>query len=311
MKRAFFYSGDRISDGMTNLRTALAAAGHRALRLKAEGSEFRADGNKVIINWGTSNGESQRLSRGGISRVLNNPANVAEAVRKDLSFNTMLAHDVAVPPFVNTWAKAKALLVEGKVRIYARTKLTGSGGEGIVLIIRNDDPAVLNNANFGNVPTWVVTTTGNHFTSYNVQNLDVMLHSIGNCQLFTVGRIGKRSEYRIHVFNNEVIHQSVKLRRNRDEGEDARNNLVRNLENGWIYANVGRDDVPQNVIDNALKAVRALKLDFGAVDILYYDETRNNPATSLVLEVNTAPGLAPESSALKAYTDAIIKFLGE
>ena len=54
----------------------------------------------------------------------------------------------------------------------------------------------------------------------------------------------------------------------------------------------------------AIKAVEALDLDFGAVDII---ETRQGEI--FVLEVNTAPGL--EGKTVESYGNAILNFIKE
>lgn len=301
--RGFFFAGDKVSEGLNNLRAALNIAGHRMLRLKAEGSAFVASRDKFLINWGTTTGEINRLAN-NTSRVLNRTLAVGQASNKRTALQTFTANDVKVPPFCTELRDAINLLTAARVRVYARTIVNGSSGDGIILLLRDDDPAIRNNANFGNMPVIVF-----HHEAMNIVQIfngdrDNLVNRVGRCTLFTIGRIGVRTEYRVHIFNGEVIHKSVKLRRNRDEDDDQpRNHLVRNLENGWIYSN-DTDDLPQDVIDQSLKAVQALGLDFGAVDLLYYPREGD----AIVLEVNTAPGLAPESSALKAYCDAIIKF---
>ena len=305
--RGFFYAGDKVSEGLNNLRAALNLEGHRMLRLRAEGSQFTPSREKLIINWGTTSAESTRLA-GGISQVLNKPGNVLLASNKREAFDAFVTDGVQTPTHCTTVARAIELLRAARCRIYARTVVNGSSGDGIILMLRSDDPAVANNANFGAVP---VVIFGEDMAIRDVLNgqRERLIDRIRNCQLFTLGRIGKRVEYRVHVFNDEIIHQSIKLRRNReDENEEHRNHLVRNLDNGWIYGNVAAGDVPPRVFVEAKKAVSSLDLDFGAVDLLYYPATRDIGASALVLEVNTAPGLAPESSALKAYCDAIIKY---
>lgn len=92
--------------------------------------------------------------------------------------------------------------------------------------------------------------------------------------------VKKKYEYRIHVMRGEVIDEVEKrLRRG------GTNSPIRNTANGYVFAREGIR-VPQTVRDEAIKAVTALGLDFGAVDIVY-NERR---AEAYVLEVNTAPG---------------------
>jgi len=109
--------------------------------------------------------------------------------------------------------------------------------------------------------------------------------------------VKKRKEYRVHVFDGEIIDYSCKMLR---EGSEGNNFQIRNYENGWIF---GRDGVelPEDVITQSLQAVEDLGLDFGAVDVGF----RNEEAT--VYEVNTSPGLqgATLESYLTAFRDVI------
>lgn len=112
----------------------------------------------------------------------------------------------------------------------------------------------------------------------------------------------RKKEFRVHVFNNEVI-DIVEKRKPVDRDDDFKYK-IRNHANGWVFC---RDNivVPDEVIDVAYKAIDRLCLDFGAVDIGYnehYDK-------AVVFEVNTAPGL--EGTTLEKYTEAFKKFLTE
>lgn len=111
--------------------------------------------------------------------------------------------------------------------------------------------------------------------------------------------VKKMSEFRVHVFSNEVIH--VQEKRRRADAEEV-DNQIRNHDNGWVFC-VQNVEPPADVITQALAAVAASGLDFGAVDVIYnqhYDQ-------AYVLEINTAPGL--EGTTVEKYADAIVKFL--
>lgn len=86
--------------------------------------------------------------------------------------------------------------------------------------------------------------------------------------------------------------------------------MVRNLNSGWVYSvNFEPQETdPINLIKGvALDAVGAAGLDFGAVDIIV-DKKTNTPR---VLEVNTAPGLDENGSAVNAYANAILELANE
>ena len=99
------------------------------------------------------------------------------------------------------------------------------------------------------------------------------------------------------MFKNEVIDVVQKRLRNGVKDQEGRNEYIRNLANGWIFAHENVN-CPDNVKQEALKAVAALELDFGAVDVVVDKEGK-----AYVLEVNTAPGLENQQT-IQAYTNA-------
>jgi hypothetical protein len=106
----------------------------------------------------------------------------------------------------------------------------------------------------------------------------------------------RTKEYRVHIFKGDVIDVQEKRKR---EGTGVRGDCdVWNHGNDYVYC---RDGVAPhfNVLDISMRAVEALGLDFGAVDIGY--NAQNN--TCVVFEVNTAPGLT--GTTLEKYAEAI------
>jgi glutathione synthase/RimK-type ligase-like ATP-grasp enzyme len=103
--------------------------------------------------------------------------------------------------------------------------------------------------------------------------------------------IKKDDEFRVHVFKEKVIDYVCKRKRTGVEADP----YIRSHNNGWVFC---RDAITlsEGVKNEAVAAVKALGLDFGAVDVVF----RNGRA--FVLEVNTAPGL--EGTTLQRYADA-------
>lgn len=123
-----------------------------------------------------------------------------------------------------------------------------------------------------------------------------------NAPLYT-RYIKKREEYRVHVFNEEVIDVQRKARRSAVEDEQV-NWRVRTSDNGFVFVREGVE-LPEHVKLMCVDAVVACGLDFGAVDIVW-NEHRDS---YYVLEINTAPGL--EGQTVSSYADAIEKYIGE
>lgn len=121
--------------------------------------------------------------------------------------------------------------------------------------------------------------------------------SIPTLPLYTKG-INKAHEFRVHVMLGDVVDFSKKRRR---DGGEA-NPLIKNLDNGWVFCR-NNVELPASVREQAIKAVRSLGLDFGAVDVLF----KEREGTAFVLEVNTAPGL--EGTTLQRYTARIKQWL--
>lgn len=142
----------------------------------------------------------------------------------------------------------------------ARTVLGGSGGAGIVVIRPGD--------------------------------------AVARAPLYTK-YVRKTMEMRIHVAFGRAIFLQLKLRE-RDNEQTADQKLIRNHENGWVFApRPIEGPILEAAAAEAVKAVAALGLDFGAVDIII----GKSDVLPYVLEVNTAPGI--QSPTLKeAYQQA-------
>lgn len=193
-------------------------------------------------------------------RVLNSPESVSKASCKLASFKAMHEAGVSVPLFTERREHVVDDVAEGKTWV-ARTILRGHSGAGIVVIEPGQEVVA--------APLYV---------EY----------------------VPKKEEYRIHVFDGEVVDIQRKARK-KDVPDDQVNWKVRNLANGFIFAR-GEDalgNVPQDVLDQAVKAVAALGLDFGAADVIYNDKQKK----AYVLEVNTAPGLS--GSTLDGYVERL------
>lgn len=110
--------------------------------------------------------------------------------------------------------------------------------------------------------------------------------------------VKKKEEYRVHVANNEVFFVQRKARKHDIENPNWK---VRNLAGGFVF--VEELNCPEVIQQEALKAINALGLDFGGVDIIW-NEKENQ---AYVLEVNTACGLE-ERTALK-YAESLRRYV--
>lgn len=117
--------------------------------------------------------------------------------------------------------------------------------------------------------------------------------------------IVKESEWRIHVLNGQVIDSTRKIRDPDHVGEP--NWAVRNHAGGFIFAR-NSGEPSEDVVRQAVAAVEAVGLDFGAVDVMVSKPTRSHPERlAYVLEINTAPGLV--GTTVERYRDAFRRIL--
>lgn len=192
------------------------------------------------------------------NNILNQPEAVRRAINKITALQFFTDNRVPCPDWTRDQARAAQWLDAGH-KVLARTTVSGKGGVGIRVLREPRD----------------------------------MVHA----PLYVKYK-KKEAEYRIHVFNGEVIDRQQKRRRN-DAEQDDNQKLIRSHKNGWIFA---RENVTarQEVDSAAISAVNCLGLTFGAVDIGWH--SRHGIC---VYEVNTAPGI--EGTSINNYAAAITR----
>lgn len=196
-------------------------------------------------------------------RVVNASAAIAISSDKLAALSRMRAAGVHTVPFYTSWDEALANS-EGKV-ILGRTR-TGMQGRGIVVF----DPHRLHGGRYYSCP-------------------------IRRHEFYSVYQEPTR-EVRVHVVGDEVIRIQGKFK---DFPELADENpFVRNHATGYRFR-APRQDLNTNRKEQAIAAVQACGLDFGAVDMLLFGADRD----SMILEVNSAPACSPMTLGL--YAEAI------
>jgi len=257
----------KVSSGKSNYRFypyKIGSESAKALSTALNGLQVKQVGNYKpkpehhIINWGNS--QYPEWHNPDV-RILNEPDAVALASNKFSTFIALQKAGIATPDFASSIDDAFTWWREG-YNVYCRKKLNGHSGEGIT-IIKADE-------NFPQGETAV-------------------------SPLYTKG-INVKAEYRVHVFNGEVIDY-IKKRRAVDDVPTDDQLLIRSHDNGWIFTRENLNRL-ERVEQLAIDAVEALGLDFGAVDII--KDFDNN---CYVCEVNTACGL--EGTTLENYLTAI------
>lgn len=189
----------------------------------------------------------EALTRNG-TQVFNTPDRINSVSNKRSAFR-LLSGACRMPEFTSELTVARGWASHGKM-VVARTVLNGHSGAGIVLM----DP--------DHPDTWEVRA--DLYTKY----------------------VKKQDEYRIHICRGEIIDRQRKGLKEEFRGRADNNFYVRNLANGFVYV---RNDIqiPADVGLQAVRAMVASGLDYGAVDVLW----NRGEAQAYVLEINSAPGL--------------------
>ena len=113
-------------------------------------------------------------------------------------------------------------------------------------------------------------------------------------------------EYRIHValwLEDGADHDAAVIAAQRKvprEGESFSRNWPRTHSRGYVFHSFQPQDREARLYQTAIAAVRALGLDFGAVDVVYSADD----SEYYVLEVNSAPG-ADSLPTIEFYTQAL------
>lgn len=190
--------------------------------------------------------------------LINHPINVGNAANKLTAFQIFLRVGIPHPEWSDCKDWAASTIEEGH-KVFCRTSLTSHSGNGIIIAKTTD------------------------------QLVDAPLY---------VKAIKKDKEYRVHVFQDQIIDFQQKKKKHNFEGGISG---IRNHTNGWVYA---RSDVelPEAIANESIKAIQALGLDFGAVDVC-----TDRESNVFIFEVNTAPGL--HGTTLQKYTEAFRSLL--
>lgn len=240
--------------------------GLKGKRIRKKGGRFRPGKWRKIINWGSTNVPYHPIK---IGKLLNSPDKVKTCVDKSKFFGTIGAtHAEYMVPYTFDKEAARAWIKAGH-RVVARTILNGHSGAGIV--IRGPK---------GKEP-------------------------LPDAPLYTK-YVPKDEEYRLHfirtgVKGSEVQNFYSQKKVKRADFDGKHNRLIRCFDNGYIYQHEGIE-IPKCVLNAAAHVFLTSRLDFGAVDVIYSKDLEKG----FVLEINTAPGLAPQSA--EAYAKAFIKY---
>jgi len=270
----------RGSSGARRLATALGSRRWRddlPTRYTRRRPYFRGNSSPLVINWGSSiHPKWLDDARFRLNPVyVNHGEHVKKAINK-LDFFQHASRINGVPLLKWTDQRDTAAEWIGKGKpVLCRTKLGGSSGDGIVLAKSTEE-----------------LVEAPLYTRY----------------------YPKTHEFRVHVFNGEVIDLTQKKLKGGPDVRSSANSLVRSHDHGWVHAHDGiilTEDGRRQIGAACILCLSGLNLDLGAVDVLAILEPPNQEGirtikSFVICEVNTGPGLE-NTQTIEAYKKAILQ----
>jgi glutathione synthase/RimK-type ligase-like ATP-grasp enzyme len=212
----------------------------------------------LIIVWGAGHKPLWWDKTKGIY-ALNHSDAICRAIDKVQTFKLLASAHVPTVPWTQDHDLVRDWINEGDETVLARKQVEGRDGAGIVLMGR-DYPHTDNQT---------------------------------EAPLYTV-LIPAKMEYRVHVFRGRAI---IAQEKRPDPRERITSQVIKTGSNGWAFC-APLFTVPDCIYEASVRAVNALGLDFGGVDILLDQEDH-----ARVLEVNTAPEIV--GTDVETYADQI------
>lgn len=254
-------------------------------KLGIDGGRKKPVKKELVIGWGTKTKEAVGLTA---TRVLNHPDKIRSNRNKLTTLKALKAAKIPVAEFVESGKVMSILNAANELQlpVVGRTKYH-QGGKGF----------------------WTCLTKSHVKTAIDE-----------GAQYFQ-GYIDIKDEYRVHVFNGEVIYAVKKVKRGNVEkayvgqreekikayatkqdvaldqktldfalGRIAKENsnvdmIIRSNRRGWKFSRV--KTLNKDMEKAAIDSVKAAKLDFGAVDCCV-----DTDGKSWIIEINSGPSLA-------------------
>lgn len=260
----------------------------------------------IVISWGSKlPKEFDKSSLSGI-KTINDPLKIKNAANKLASLKLLDKAGVPVPKFSEA-SSIKKDMASGKMKfpVIGRKK-RHQGGRGFWLCVQDVD---VDNA---------LSEGAEYFIQHIPNKTEYRIHVFGRDVIVAqkkvhqgnpqrnwindqIEQMKKKAEKSDSVMPNESATKAalkLMLEKRQVEIPDP---LIRSNHRGWKLSTITKVNTPTKT--NAVKAVKGLGLDFGAVDCIVGDD-----GNSYILEVNTGPGLT--EGTLGKYLDAFKKIIG-
>lgn len=265
--------------------------------LGIEGGTKKPAGNEPIICWGTK--INKNIDLGG-RKVYNDPNKIRVNRNKLAALKLMSDKNVNVAPFQEV-PDNKQLPNNITFPVVARTKFH-QGGAGFWFCVNRMQ---LNKA---------VEEGAAYYQQYINIKTEYRLHVVGGKVIYAV-----RKTPRDNLKEAFIAHYTDYIKNAAEKKEDVAiddatlkftldklskkfaaqvDMIIRSNTRGWKFVSVNTAQLKAEVKTQAVKAVEALGLDFGAVDCCVDDKGK-----VWIIEVNTGPGL--EGKAFDAWVKAL------
>lgn len=271
----------------------------------SHGSVMPAKATDVVIGWGAKTKDSVSF---GTSKVLNHPNAIATNRNKFSALKLMKNAGVNVAPFM----EAKNVGNVGKADCDVKLPVIGrsnyhQGGKG-----------------FWNCPTMTQVNAAIEEGAQYLQNLieikdEYRLHTFGDKVIYAVKKVKRSAEETSEAFIRQEVEKqrgiaakkgtafdeatalAIITQQAKGFAQNGANMLVRSNRLGWKFAKM--KTCPEALAAEAVKALKAIGLTFGAVDCCI--DAAGKP---YVIEVNSGPGL--EETTFDVWVAAFKEHIG-
>ena len=289
-----YYSGATDVTGQ-KLQEALKVSG---------GTSAPKTPKKIVIGWGAKTKENTRFTN---SIVLNHPDKIRDNRNKFATLQMLKKAGVKVADFVSAESVAKSLDAAKNsitLPLVGRTNFH-QGGKGFWLCLTKHQ---VNDA---------IQKGAQYFQSYLSIKDEFRLHIFGDKLLYAVKKVQRENmtEAFKEQHGEKIAAQAEKGKKQLDKDtvnfvleklaprvQPDPDMIVRSNMRGWKFSHI--KNVDGALKEEAVKALRAIGLDFGAVDCCIDEEGK-----PWIIEVNSGPGL--EGTSFQAYVDAFKERINE
>ena len=262
------------------------------------GKEFPKE-KDIVIGWGCKLKRDYKFP--GIKKMLNHPNKIRINRDKYGAMVVLTKATVPVAPYVKT-NKTAAFIKKHGFPVIGRRNYH-QGGKHFWLIMNQEDlkAAVTDGAQYIQRYINIKDEYRAHVAFGTVLYVARKVTQNDPSKAWKKQRIEK-IEQKFDIKFDELPEEQKKLLGDTidllSKEHTTSDRIIRSNKRGWKFKGVAPTNVAENIRTVSLAAVKALDLDFGAVDLVL--DLEGNP---FILEVNSAPGL--EGTAFDKWTEAL------